>query len=283
MDYARRLNDFRAKGWEAFRLVHNEEGLTIDIYGNSAVVFFDGGASPDTAFLSEKLGMEPKNIFLKPRFIQNPEKRYLKQEGSSCGIWIKENKFSFWVDPCLYHDVGFFPDQRGTRKMVQDWSAKAKVLNLFAYTGSFSVYADKGGALEVHSLDLNPNYLAWARKNWEHNGCSAKAKWLERDALEFLRSEPPGRYDLIICDPPTFSASKKMRKAWDVQRDHAWVLERCLRLATPGGRVVFTTNFQQFQPGVLLNSPMSREITDQTRQEDYPQGGHRAFLLTKEV
>jgi 23S rRNA (cytosine1962-C5)-methyltransferase len=133
--------------------------------------------------------------------------------------------------------------------MVRGQSAGKKVLNLFCYTGSFSVYAAAGGATEVRSVDLSNTYLAWAKRNMEINGLfdPARTFFEKADVLQYLPSAPADYYDLVILDPPTFSNSKMMKDILDILEDHVTLINLTLRAMKPGGILYFSTNARTFR------------------------------------
>jgi 23S rRNA G2069 N7-methylase RlmK/C1962 C5-methylase RlmI len=147
------------------------------------------------------------------------------------------------------------------------------VLNLFAYTGSFSVYAAAGQAKVTTTVDLSKNYCDWASRNLQHNGIrpSQQHRVIAQDCWQFL-AEEKHRYDLIICDPPTFSNSKRMtRSSFSVDRDHPELIRACLRLLTPRGSLIFSTNSRGFklEETAVPRSFTATEITQQTIPEDF--------------
>ena len=160
-----------------------------------------------------------------------------------------EGGLQFEVNLSDYLDTGLFLDHRLTRAMVRGLAAGKRFLNLFAYTGAFTVYAAAGGAESTTTVDLSASYLDWARRNMALNGLVGEAHLFVRDdSVEFL--EACGRrpcFDLAVVDPPTFSNSKRLDHFWDIQRDHARLLNRVLELMTPGGIVFFSTNFRRFK------------------------------------
>jgi len=177
---------------------------------------------------------------------------------------VNENGLRFWVNLTDYLDTGLFLDHRITREMVRTGSADKRVLNLFAYTGSFSVYAAAGGAREVSTVDLSNTYLEWAKRNMILNGFQDdRFSFIQADVKALLSTIPDKRYDLIILDPPTFSNSKRMEEELDVQRDHVMLIRECLRILTPGGLLYFSNNYTRFQ----LDSAaiQGAEIKDITR------------------
>ena len=123
-----------------------------------------------------------------------------------------------------------------------------RVLNCFAYTGAFSVHAAAAGAVSTRSLDLSATYCQWARRNFEHNGLSDRQahRITRTDVLAWLDEPVDDEFDIIVCDPPTFSNSKRMSHDWVVGRDHTWLLERLRIRLAPGGQCWFSTNDRRF-------------------------------------
>jgi 23S rRNA (cytosine1962-C5)-methyltransferase len=161
---------------------------------------------------------------------------------------VEENGLQFIINVSDYLDTGLFLDHRVTRQIVKEQSKGKKVLNLFAYTGSFSVYAAAGGADEVITADLSKTYLSWAEKNLQQNGFTDKKKYqfIHADVLQYLKTIPAAYFDLIVMDPPTFSNSKRMDDFLDIQRDHVGLISDCLAALKPGGILYFSTNFRKF-------------------------------------
>ena len=162
---------------------------------------------------------------------------------------VPESDLSFIINLTDYLDTGLFLDHRITRSRVRQESEGKKVLNLFCYTGSFSVYAAKGGAAHVTSVDLSNTYLHWAKRNLQYNKLYTPEKQaiIQADVLQWLKEAPSEAFDLIVCDPPTFSNSKRMEAEFDVQRDHVDLLRHLIRLLRPGGRIYFSNNYTKFQ------------------------------------
>lgn len=200
------------------------------------------------------LNVPKENIFLKLRQ-RKPGRlgQYQKvsadqQDPAATGFVVEENGLKFIVNLGDYLDTGLFLDHRITRQMVREESAGKKVLNLFAYTGSFSVYAAAGGAAEVVTVDLSNTYLNWAQKNLAINGFSDDAKYtfIQADVLQYLKTIPADYFDLIVLDPPTFSNSKRMEGFLDIQRDHVTLINNCLAGIKKGGTLYFSTNSKHF-------------------------------------
>lgn len=198
--------------------------------------------------IREVLELSADQLFYKERMRQKGASQYEKRSETGRERVVEEGGLEFLVNLEDYLDTGLFLDHRITRSMLREQSQGKKVLNLFAYTGSFSVYAAAGGAREVLTMDLSNTYLDWARRNMGLNGFQGQAYRYERaDVLEWLRDRPRGVWDHIILDPPTFSNSAMMREVLDVQRDHPWLIEACLMRLAPGGILWFSTNLRRFR------------------------------------
>ncbi|MBB1283000.1 class I SAM-dependent methyltransferase [Flavisolibacter sp. BT320] len=175
------------------------------------------------------------------------ESQYQKLAAEKHEFVVKEAGLQFLVNLSDYLDTGLFLDHRLTRQMVREEAAGKRVLNLFCYTGSFSVYAAAGGASEVVSVDLSKTYLAWAEKNMQLNFPDfAKHRIVHADVLQYLKEVPSQAFDLIVMDPPTFSNSKRMEDVLDIQRDHVSLINDCLKALSPDGVLYFSTNSTRF-------------------------------------
>jgi 23S rRNA (cytosine1962-C5)-methyltransferase len=182
----------------------------------------------------------------------------------------QEAGLSFRVNLTDYLDTGLFLDHRITRGMVRQESAGKRVLNLFCYTGSFSVYAAAGGAVAVDSVDLSKTYLAWAEANMGLNGFSGGTRFIHADVKQWLDAAPEGWYDLVVMDPPTFSNSKRMKDFLDIQRDHPELINKTLRAMRPGGVLYFSTNFRRFQlEADKIMAASVKDITNATTPFDF--------------
>ena len=204
--------------------------------------------------ICEILSVSRENIFLKLRQ-RKPGRlgQYQKFDEVQHEFVVEENGLNFLVNLSDYLDTGLFLDHRLTRERVKSESKDKKVLNLFAYTGSFSVYAAAGGASEIVTVDLSKTYLSWAEKNFNLNNFPVNdspsvngGKFIHADVLQYLKTAPPGYFDLIIMDPPTFSNSKRMEDFLDIQRDHVELINNCMAILKPGGILYFSTNFRRF-------------------------------------
>ena len=223
--------------------------------------------------IREILKANNENIFLKLRQ-KKPGRlgQYQKTEEKKKQFIVDENGLRFIVNLSDYLDTGLFLDHRMTREKVKLEAKEKKVLNLFSYTGSFSVYAAAGGATEVVTVDLSKTYLNWAQRNMQLNGFFdlTKYKFIQADVLKYLTAIPETTYDLIILDPPTFSNSKRMEDILDIQRDHVELINNCLRLLISGGKIYFSTNYRKFiLDDKSITSSVIKDITRQTTPFDF--------------
>jgi 23S rRNA (cytosine1962-C5)-methyltransferase len=223
--------------------------------------------------ITEVLMVNKSNIFLKLRQ-RKPGRlgQYQKYDEVQHEFEVEENGLKFLVNLSDYLDTGLFLDHRITRQLVREQCAGKKILNLFAYTGSFSVYAAAGGAAEVVTVDLSKTYLNWAEKNFQLNQFidADKYKFLHADVLQYLDTLPENYFDLVVLDPPTFSNSKRMNDFLDVKRDHAMMINKCIAAMKEGGMLYFSTNSRKFiLDKEKIKATMIKDITRATTPFDF--------------
>jgi 23S rRNA (guanine2445-N2)-methyltransferase / 23S rRNA (guanine2069-N7)-methyltransferase len=233
--------------------------------------------------LPEVLGLPEDRIWFRTRRKRKGLDQYTKLASEQEFHEVSEGGLKFLVNFDDYLDTGLFLDHRATRAKVRELAAGRRFLNLFAYTGSATVYAAAGGATSTTTVDMSRTYLEWAQQNLDLNGFTGREHVLiQADALEWVRNAPSGGWDLIFLDPPTFSNSKRMAETLDVQRDHVSLLASTLRLVAPGGVLIFSTNFTRF---ALDESVMAladvEDISRSTVPKDYERNPkiHRCFLM----
>jgi 23S rRNA (cytosine1962-C5)-methyltransferase len=222
--------------------------------------------------ITEITGVGEENIFFKMR--QRKAGRlgqYQKLDEQKNEFVVSEGGLQFIVNLADYLDTGLFLDHRITRQMVKEMARNKKVLNLFSYTGSFSVYAASGGASKVTSMDLSKTYLNWAEKNMQINFPEYKNHVvINADVIKELKNISAGSFDLIIMDPPTFSNSKKMDDFLDIQKDHPDLINNCMRILKAEGTLFFSTNFTKFQlEEEKINAASIKDITKATTPFDF--------------
>ncbi len=224
--------------------------------------------------MSEIFSLPKENMFLKLRQ-RKPGRlgQYQKLDVAKNELIVEEGSLKFMVNLTDYLDTGLFSDHRVTRELVKEKAAGKKVLNLFAYTGSFSVFAASGGATEVVTVDLSNTYLKWAERNMELNQFTdqEKYKFIAADVKQYLKTLPANYFDIVVMDPPTFSNSKKMRDDFlDIQRDHVVLINECLNAMTTGGILYFSTNFRKFELAAeKINAAAIKDITKATTPFDF--------------
>jgi 23S rRNA (cytosine1962-C5)-methyltransferase len=278
----------RKQGVSCYRVYDHdlpEFPLCIEFYGDKLYVAeykrrhgmseeeHDDWMEETIGIICELLRVAKENIFLKLRQ-RKPGRlgQYQKVDTQQHEFVVEENGLKFIVNLSDYLDTGLFLDHRLTRQMVREQSAGKRVLNLFAYTGSFSVYAADGDASYVETVDLSKTYLAWAERNLQTNGFNnAKAyPCVHADVLQYLDEVRPESFDLIVMDPPTFSNSKRMEDFLDIQRDHVRLINQCLHALTLGGTLYFSTNLRTFQlQSDQINSTQIKDITRATTPFDF--------------
>lgn len=250
--------------------------VTVDLYGPYARILDysqDGLDEEDVSIIkdlvSRYLYIEGDKIIYKER--RKREGRGQHESGlESLTVDVTENGLTFRVELEKYVDTGLFLDQCLTRSVVRDNSMGLDVLNLFSYTGSFSVYAAAGGASSVTSVDLSNVYTKWAVDNLRANGFLDQDKYsaICDDAATFIKRslEEKRKWDLIIFDPPSFSNSHKAGD-FDVKKDYFSYLLELNRLLRDNGSIVFSENLASFDfaKNRLKTWFKTREITDEIR------------------
>ena len=218
-------------------------------------------------------GLPKEHIHVKKRQRQKGKDQYEKTGITGTDFVIHEHGRAFWVNLDKYLDTGLFLDHRNTRQKIGNIAAGKRFLNLFAYTGSFSVYAATGGALFSETVDLSNTYLQWAQRNFELNGLDMQAHQIVRaDVFQYLQKavEDHKQFDLIVMDPPSFSNSKKMLDILDIQRDQEKLIDGAMRLLSKQGSLYFSNNLRSFTLDPVLEQRYDvNNISRKTIPEDF--------------
>ena len=278
----------------------------VDLYGDRVCAQqFARAARDDDArhalvidAIARALELPIERVHVKTRRRQRGSAQYEKLGQGGNFFEVHEGPHRFLVNLQDYLDTGLFLDHRALRRIVgQQVEALAerggtgpppRVLNLFCYTGAFTVWAAAAGA-HTTSVDLSNTYLDWTAENLRRNRLLGDGRHHERVRSDLLRWLPQqvgrraGSYDLAVLDPPTFSRSKKMDRDLDIQRDHPQLISTTMSLLRPGGQLLFSTNFRGFrlELGEALQEGWAvEEITDQTGSEDFRRLPHRAWRMT---
>jgi 23S rRNA (cytosine1962-C5)-methyltransferase len=262
-----------------------EAPVTIDWYEGHAVLhdvrtqYSDRDEAAAAVWLDEvvaaaarALEIEPAAIHVKrrERMANRAEtgRQYGKLGETGVKLEVGEGGHRFLVNLTDYLDTGLFLDHRITRARVGAEAAGKRVLNLFCYTASFTVYAAAGGAASSISIDLSKTYLEWAAENLARNRIDPRKHDLRhgdvREALDDLALSRP-RFDLAIVDPPTFSNSARMDGTFDIQRDHPSLLLQVAKVMDPGGVIWFSTNHRRFGLELPARLAPTWKVTDETR------------------
>jgi len=232
---------------------------------------------------AKALEVDRRKVFLKRRQRQRGTAQHQQLAEQRYEIEVGEGGLKFLVNLSDYVDTGLFLDHRRTRAMVRDSARDARFLNLFGYTGAFSVYAAAGAAAETTTVDWSHTYLDWTQRNLALNGFTGSAHRLVRaDARQYVDRLPRlPHFDLVVVDPPTYSNSKRTDDDWDVQRDHTTLLNEVLARMKPGGVLFFSTNFRRFKlDETSLAATEIHDISRQTVPDDFRnQRIHRCWRM----
>ena len=232
------------------------------------------------AYAARSLDIPDENLHLRTRHAGQGQ-RYEKLANQKNLITVQEREHQFLVNLDDYQDVGLFLDHPDCRDWVAKKSVGAKVLNLYSYTGSFSVYCAKAGAKEVTSVDRSSSYTEWTRDNFVLNQIDPERHpLLQGDSLDYLRNYRGPAFDIIILDPPSFSTARE-DDALDILIDHTSIIDECMHHISKNGFLFFSTNHQRFVFDESLNhrytvqklSPSSIPLDYRNRQV------HQAFEI----
>jgi 23S rRNA G2069 N7-methylase RlmK/C1962 C5-methylase RlmI len=260
--------------------------VMIDSYNGALVIQDYRIDQTDTVWLDaaadavrEATGASEVYIKSRERLIDRREgNQYERQGDAGERREVTENGHRFLVNLGDYLDTGLFLDHRITRTRVAA-EAGERMLNLFAYTGSFSVYAAAAGK-DTTSVDMSRTYLDWASDNLALN--QLRGECVQLDVRELLAGARRSgrRWDVAIVDPPTFSNSKRMDYTWDVQRDHVALLDDVAGVMAPGGVIWFSTNKKKFHFDWTHKLATVSDETHATTPPDFHHKPHRAYRIS---
>jgi 23S rRNA (cytosine1962-C5)-methyltransferase len=272
-----------------------EYPLAIDFYaGRFCVQYFSSTNAEDGVpfQLQEEteralitiFGVSKEDIFWRTRSKHKETRQYEKKDSAKEFFIVHEYGLSFRVNLMDYIDTGLFLDHRETRHLVASMSPEKRLLNLFAYTCSFSIHAAAARASFTKSVDMSNTYTEWGRANFELNDLPSSQNPIVRaDCLKFLDEEALSdeRYDIIVIDPPTMSRSKKMDQLFDVNVDYVTLIRKSLKLLLKDGVIVFSTNSRKFAfDTTLFPNTIVRDISHKTVPIDFRDKKiHRCWLI----
>ena len=238
------------------------------------------------------LNINRDQLFFRTRQRQHGKAQYEKLNDLQQFYEINEGGLKFLVNFTDYLDTGIFLDQRITRQRLRELATGRDFLNLFAYTGTASVYAAAGGANSITTIDISNTYLNWAKRNLALNNFRGRDySFMQTDGLRWLAEQSninwSRRYGLIFLDPPTFSTSKRMQQTLDIQRDHVKILNYAINLLSSNGILIFSNNFRHFKlDQTILNNLHEltiMDITASTIPRDYARNPriHNCWMIKK--
>ena len=270
----------------AYRLIASDAQklflMTVDIYQDNAVVYVFGYTAPE---IFSELEQSLKTILrVNTFFYKDKSKENLNLPKSPAKKLIqKEYDNRFLVNLSDYLDTGLFLDHRETRKWIAGQSQSKTMLNTFAYSGSFSVYAAKAGAIKTYSVDISSVYCEWTKENLALNNLSLETNWVYKmDSLEFFRYAKRKSlvFDIIIIDPPTFSKNKN--KSFSVQKDHPALINGALEVLSDSGFILFSNNYREFRIAQKDLQPCFVSEKQDTIPPDFSgTRPHRCFIIKK--
>ena len=244
----------------SYRLVHGEgdflPGLIVDIYADTAVIQAHSiGMHCHRQEIAEAIAQivpQVDKVYYKSDDtlphkapIQGERVGYLigaEKADFNGDFWAKENGLDFRIDWLRGQKTGFFIDQRDNRSLLEHYAKDKEVLNMFCYTGGFSVYALRGGAKLVHSVDVSQKAIDLVRSNVDHNfGANAPHEAFAEEAFEFM-AKNQNKYDLIILDPPAFAKHRDAVK--NALRGYQRLNAKGIQAIRPGG-ILFTFSCSQ--------------------------------------
>lgn len=299
------------KNIEAIKPIMEKEGVTnyriydadmpeysaaIDIYGDQFINLQEYAAPSsipeedaqrrleELIFATERAtGIDIDNIFVKRRTPQKGTNQYNKIANKNRFYIMKENGAKYLVNFQDYLDTGVFLDHRPVRKMIGEMSKGKRFLNLFCYTATATIQAAKGGALSTVSVDASATYLDWAESNMELNAFKGMNHFFYKDDCMSYLYNSHDKYDLIFCDPPTFSNSKS-RDSFDVDRDHKRLIHLCMHHLDENGVLIFSNNYRKFKLDDFIYQDYDvKDITLDTIGEDFKRDPkiHQCYIITE--
>lgn len=279
---------------EAFRLYDRdipELRLVLDWYAGHAVLgeyVRDQTDVPEflpamAKAVADALEIPLDHVHVKQRRTGARGHRYERLERKDEHLDVREGDLTFLCNLDDFIDTGLYADHRLTRQMVRAEAAGKDFLNLYAYTGAFTVAAAKGGARTTTSVDASQQYLDWARENLGRNDLDGSQHTFNAiDAQQWLdwAQRQDLRFDLVWVDPPSFSANRAQGREFDVLRDHRALLQAVIAVMRPGGVIYFSTNHQRFVADLDGLAATITDISAQTLPIDYRnQHVHRVWRL----
>ncbi len=232
----------------------------------------------------EVFGVPRERVAVKTRAKGKGGSKYGRFDARGEFLTVREGDALLRVNLFDHLDTGLFLDHRPLRARIAAEADGMRFLNLFCYTGAATVQAAVGGAAQTTSVDLSGTYLQWLADNLETNGIGGRLhRLVQADALAWLEAER-GEYDLVFCDPPTFSNSARADD-FDIQREHVRLLKAAVARLSLDGVLYFSNNFRRFRLDVDAIAAFAgcEEISAGTIPPDFARNPriHRAWRLQR--
>ena len=295
---ARRARDPLLVGCTGRRLVHGEAegcpGLVVDAYAETAVIVFDGAACAafwrpfvdDVLAGLERGGAEIRHAWLRATRGSSERAGEAVRGEPPAEIVISEDEARFAVDVRAGQKTGFFLDQRENRRTIRRHAAGASVLNVFSYTGGFSLHAALGGATRVTSVDIAAPAIAGLERNLAASQLARDGHELvAEDAFAFFGRARGRSWDLVIVDPPSFAPSERAKPA--ALAAYRKLVTAALAVVEPGGRFALAScsshvteaDLLDLVPGTLRLRLAAGAASDHPVLPSFPEGRYLKFLL----
>ncbi len=284
---------------QAYRLYDRdlpEFNVAVDIYGDQVLVQeFKAPSSVDPEKARQRrqwavtatraaLGVHREQVHLRTRERQKGRDQYRKLNNQNRYQVVREGRAHLLVNLDDYLDTGLFLDHRPMRLRIAEEAAGKRFLNLFAYTGAATVQALAGGARRAVTVDTSRRYLDWAACNLALNGFAADRHPLVRADAQAWLDDCKEQFDLVFCDPPTFS-NNKGREDFVVQEHHGDLIRRIMKRLEPGGVLYFSCNYRRFELEESLRRWYAVEdLTAWSLPEDFRRNGaiHHCYAIRHE-
>ncbi|MBN1970491.1 MAG: class I SAM-dependent methyltransferase [Candidatus Delongbacteria bacterium] len=300
-NYKKYKKVYKKKNTDCFRIYDKDIPsfpLTVDYYaGNFLVNYYwtSNSTEEENSYhkftivetLTKLFNIDAEKIYHKDRKTREEKEQFDKFDDQKDIFTGMENGMLFYINLTDYLDTGLFLDHRSAREIAASSCKEKTVLNLFAYTSSFSIYVLGNGAKFCKSVDISNTYCEWSIKNHELNSFSEDKYEIKRDdCVEYLKYavKKGEKYDYIIMDPPTLSRAKKMKKSFfQIQKDHVELIENAMKLLNDGGVLFFSNNLTTFKMSdTIMENFNVKDISDKTIPEGFRNKKiHKSYLITR--
>ncbi|CAL4323877.1 bifunctional 23S rRNA (guanine(2069)-N(7))-methyltransferase RlmK/23S rRNA (guanine(2445)-N(2))-methyltransferase RlmL [Buchnera aphidicola] len=234
-------------------------------------------------YSKEILSISINNIVIKVRKKQKNNQQYQKLFEKNTFFIVKEYHTKLLVNLVDYLDTGLFLENRLVRKLLGEMSKGKDFLNLFAYTGTASVYAGLGNAKSTTTIDISKTYIKWSIRNMSINNLIGnKHYFIQKDCLKWIISTNK-KFDLIFFNPPNFSNSKRMDKCFELKRDYINILINLKKILRKNGNIIFSSSVNNFEINYndIKNINLhAKKITNLVKSKDFSKKNYHSWNVT---